>query len=158
MPLLQTYTRPHPRRLSRFMAVVAAASIALAGATATPARADKTDTLRTAAQIAGILIIGKLIADSNKKRRLERAQARQPQTPPRVIADTLPLQCVRWVDTDRGARRILGKDCIERRLGRVALPRRCEQRYWDANGYSRIGYNRRCLINKGYRIEPVSRW
>jgi len=143
MPLLQTYTKPHPRRFSRITALLAAASIAIAGAAATPAHADKTDTLRTAAQIAGILIIGKLIADSNKKRRLERARAREPQ-PPRVIGDTLPLQCVRWVDTDRGARRILGKRCIERR-------------FWDARGYSRIGYSRRCLLNKGYRIEPFSR-
>ena len=156
MPLLQTCTKPHPRRFSRITALLAAASIALAGATATPARADKTDTLRTAAQIAGILIIGKLIADSNKKRRRERARARQPQ-PPRVIGNVLPLQCVRWVDTDRGARRILGKRCIERRVGYIDLPRRCERRYWDANDYSRIGYSRRCLLNKGYRIEPFPR-
>ncbi len=156
MPLLQTYTKPHPRRFSRITALLAAASIAIAGAAATPAHADKTDTLRTAAQIAGILIIGKLIADSNKKRRLERARARQPQ-PPRVIGNTLPLQCVRWVDTDRGARRILGKRCIERRVGYVDLPRRCERRFWDARGYSRIGYSRRCLLNKGYRIEPFPR-
>ncbi len=155
MPLMQTYTRAHPHRRTGIVAAMVAISVAMASLSPTPAYADRNDTLRTVATIAGILIVGKIIADERKKRRQQ--QARVTRRPP-VIGSTLPLQCVRWVDSDRGAYRILGKRCIERRIGHVELPRSCERRFWGSDGRSKTGYDRNCLLDYGYRIEPVSSW
>ncbi len=150
-------TNHTPRRTtSKLVAVLAAASIAVAGLGATPAQAGGKDAARTLAVIAGVLLLGKVISDNNKKRRRRHAATPAPQ-PNVYYGNTLPLQCVRWVDSDRGAYRVLGKRCIENRVGAIQLPRSCKRIFWGANGRQRTGYGRRCLLNSGYRIEPISR-
>jgi len=139
---------------TKFIATVAAVSIAVAGLSAAPANAGKDDVVKTIAGLTALFIIGSAL--SQKKHR------RQPAVPTRRVMpsygyNTLPLQCVRWVDTNRGARRILGSRCIENRVGAIALPPRCERKFRGRNGRWHTGYGRDCLIKRGYRIEAQVR-
>jgi len=53
----------------KFISLILAASLAVTGMTAVPARADDQDVARALAAIAGIAIIGAVIHDKNKSKR-----------------------------------------------------------------------------------------
>ncbi len=159
----KTASRPRRKIAGKAIAALTALSIGFAGLGATPAQASKSDVAKTVAGLTLLFILGSAMSDSS--RRTAPAPAPTPRwhprpTPPsypRYVRPVLPLQCVRWVDTARGAKRILGRRCIENRVGDVALPRQCKRHFWNARGQQRSGYGRNCLVNRGYRIAFLPR-
>lgn len=126
-----------------FTATLAAAAVALAGFTAAPARADGKDVAKVLAGIAALYIIGKAI-DDRKDRRVAPA--------PQPVRRALPLSCVRTVQTRKGEVQMLGQRCINRRVGHVNLPNRCERQIRRYDGGHRTMFKRSCLERHGYRI------
>lgn len=68
---------------------------------------------------------------------------------------TLPEQCLRSFDTNRGRRTVAGEGCLERRgIDTARLPGRCGVRVRTDRGL-RDGYFYRCLRQEGYRFVAV---
>lgn len=65
----------------KFIALVAATSIAITALGALPAAAGERDTARAIAAIVGLAVIGKVIHDRNKKKKERRVHTYQPETP-----------------------------------------------------------------------------
>lgn len=66
----------------KFIATVAALSVAITAFGSRPAAADDKEVLRTLAAIAGVAIVGKMIYDNNKKRERERATVTRTRAAP----------------------------------------------------------------------------
>lgn len=153
----------------RFIATIAAASIAITALGAAPARADNKDLARALAAIAGIAIVGKIIHD--KKKDKERAATRkypapvyeaprvrprhvEPRPLPRQVRNNklLPSQCFRSYDTRQGTVRMFGNRCLQNNFRHAnRLPQHCKVRVKTHNG-KRTGYQARCLRDAGYRL------
>ncbi|MGJ8626952.1 MAG: hypothetical protein ACSHXB_08335 [Sulfitobacter sp.] len=153
----------------RFIATIAAASIAITALGAAPARADDKDVARALAAILGIAVVGKIIHDKKKDR--ERAATRnhpapvyqaprvrprhvEPRPLPRHVRNKklLPSQCFRSYDTRRGTVRMFGNRCLQNNFRHAnRLPQHCKMRVRTHNG-KRTGYQARCLRDAGYRL------
>lgn len=163
----------------RFIATVAAASIAITAFGAAPARADDKDLAKALAAILGIAVVGKIIHDNRKEREQAATRnhpapiytaprrhyeprvhqhRRDPQVQPRPLPrhvrndKLLPSQCFRSYDTRRGTVRMFGRRCLENNFRHVnRLPQHCKVRVKTYNG-KRTGYQARCLRDAGYRL------
>ncbi|MEM6303706.1 MAG: hypothetical protein AAF744_03240 [Pseudomonadota bacterium] len=145
---------------SRFIALIAAASVALTAFSAAPAKADDEDVARALAAILGVAIIGKVISDRKKKddRKVTRVVPDRPMEPKplprRVKRDRklLPGHCLRRFESRRGVYRGFGERCLRNNY-RFAhrLPQHCTVELRGRNG-PRYIYEARCLRNAGYRL------
>ncbi|MGJ8616993.1 MAG: hypothetical protein ACSHWS_09130 [Sulfitobacter sp.] len=156
----------------RFIATVAAASIAITAFGAVPARADDRDVARALAVILGAAVVGKIIHDNKKEK--ERAVTRRraapvyeaPRHEPRYIEPLaprplprhvrnkklLPAQCFRSYETRRGTVRMFGRRCLKNNFRHAnTLPQHCKVRIKTYDG-RRTGYQARCLRDAGYRL------
>lgn len=140
-----------------FIAVVASLSIGLSGFSASAAHAGSRDTERALAAIAGLAVIGAIIASERKKER-RRAKARhqnhvEPRPLPRRInRKLLPQQCLRSFGEGDQRIRLFGARCMDRHYAYVdELPLRCERRVRTDRGI-RQGYAVRCLKRQGYQM------
>jgi hypothetical protein len=66
----------------KFIATIAALSVAITAFGSRPAAADEKEVLRTLAAIAGVAIVGKMIYDNNKKREREQETVTRRRTAP----------------------------------------------------------------------------
>ena len=172
-----------PRKTSlhrKFIATIAAASIAVTALGATPAFADEYDNGRLLAAILGLAVVGKIIHDNNKDKDRDRRtydyrhEPRVIHQPPRyqphvrprhrdhhltprplprrVDRKLLPGKCFRSFDTYDGRVRMFGRKCLQNNY-RFAdrLPRHCMTRIHTDHG-KRRGYLARCLRREGYRL------
>ena len=166
----------------KFIATIAAASIALTALGASPAFAGEKETARAIAAILGLAVVGKLIHDKNerkKERREEvsrgyhnpqpskphRPEYRAPSyTPPayhtpkprplpdRVNRNLLPQQCFQSFDTRRGKVRMFPSRCLERHYTYAYRLPPQCEYIFDTPRGNRRGYEARCLRDKGYRL------
>ena len=153
----------------RFIATVAAVSVAITALGAAPARADDKDVARALAAILGIAVVGKIIHDKKKDKeravtrrynepRIKRDRRHEPQVQPRPLprhvrnSKLLPSQCFRSYDTRRGTVRMFGRRCLENNFRHAnRLPQHCKVRVKTYNG-KRTGYQARCMRDAGYRL------
>ena len=164
----------------KFIATVAAASIALTTLGSLPAFAGDRQTANTIAAILGLAVVGKIIHDRNDKKKqagnhqknpiyhapeyekpIHREPAYQPPRydqprprplPDRVSRKLLPQECLRRVKTHRGKVRMFSSRCLQRnyRFAR-RLPRQCNYVFNTRRG-ERLGYEARCLREHGCRL------
>jgi hypothetical protein len=165
----------------KFIATVAAASIALTAMGSAPAVAGDDQTARTIAAILGLAAIGAIVHE-NRKDRNERDQIllerghndyrkpapvyKQPRAdnpprysvpkprplPQRVDRRLLPQECLQSFETRRGKVRMFGARCLNRSYDFAnRLPRECEY-VFDTRRGDRRGYEARCLRDRGYRL------
>ncbi|PVA10051.1 hypothetical protein DC366_10370 [Pelagivirga sediminicola] len=115
----------------KFISIVLAASVAVTGLTAAPARAADRDVARALAAIAGIAIVGAVIHDAQKNKR--RAEARHHPRP--VYKTHRPYRAEK-----RHHRRKAIRERAYRRgynyHRRDTRPRRAERRHGSQHGYS----------------------
>lgn len=160
----------------KFIATIAAASIAITALGAAPAFAGEKETARALAAILGIAVVGKIIHDNKKKKDRHRHQQHQQvhkpvQThrsnkpprygdkqvhprplPKRVNRKLLPGQCLRSFRNYNGKVRMFGRKCLRNNYQYVqSLPRHCLYIFDTPRG-DRRGYEARCLRREGYRL------
>ena len=159
----------------RFIATVAAASIAITAFGAMPARADNDDAARALAALLGIAIVGKIIHDNKKDKKAHhyekkhvkknhvphynqpsykppRYQPKPRPLPRRVDRKLLPGKCFHSYRTGRGKVRMFGRRCLKNNYDFVnRLPRQCLYEFDTPRG-NRRGYEARCLRDRGYRL------
>ncbi len=153
----------------RFIATIAAASIAITAMGAAPARADDKDAARILAAILGIAVVGKIIHDNKKDKervvtrrhnepRVQPRRRHEPQVEPRPLPrhvrnnKLLPRQCFRSFETRRGTVRMFGRRCLQNNFRHAnRLPEHCKVRIRTHNG-KRTGYQARCMRDAGYRL------
>lgn len=165
-----------PLRIHRqFIAVIAAAAIAITGLSAAPARAGDDDVAAALAVILGLAVVGTAIKKRNddKKARAQvhtykphpkpRAQPRhvqphhghiQPRPLPRQVnRKLLPQRCLFNLRTDNGRTiQAFGQRCLNRHYGFTqSLPQHCGRRVWTRNGAG-YAYGARCLDKQGYQL------
>lgn len=163
------------RRIHRkFIAAIAAASIAITGFSAAPARAGQDEVGAALAALLGLAIVGAVIKDKRDDRK-ERHAAPQPQVhkphhkpnhikrhkqhahpkplPHRVSRKLLPQRCLFNLPNDNGRYlNVFGQRCLNRHYQHVAsLPQQCGRRVWTQRG-ARFGYAARCLNKHGYQL------
>lgn len=127
---------PRPSGLVRRLTLtLAAATLALAGATARPAQADTEDLLRF---LAGAIVIGAIInaVDDNHR-------------PQHVSRWVLPDSCLETVRANWQTVDVYNARCLSR-ANYSNLPHECRYDY-QYNGRSRSGYVAECLWDAGYR-------
>jgi hypothetical protein len=167
----------------KFIAIVIAASMAVTGFSAAPARADAEDVAKVIAGVAALAIIGSAIKDAqdnkghvtrnrghlrhdnrhrgNGKKLGHRRHGHDGArpVPDRVKRKLLPGACrvkarARHGQSIRG----FGRRCLARNYGYVnSLPRNCESRVRGRHGHTRTIYRGRCLHRYGYRAANA-RW
>jgi hypothetical protein len=157
----------------RFIATIAAASLAITAMGAIPAYAGDRDTARALAAILGVAIVGKVIHDNNKKKRAyqQPAPVRHPprataprHNPPRynhpqprplprhVNRKLLPQECFRSFETRQGKIRMFGERCLQQNFRHAnQLPQHCHYKFGTPDGL-RSGYEARCLRDAGYSL------
>ncbi|MEO0633225.1 MAG: hypothetical protein AAFY52_03725 [Pseudomonadota bacterium] len=136
----------------RFIALVAATAIAITGFSSAPARAND-DAAAAIAALLGLAVIGAVIADKRKDKRVV-VHPNPPvrPLPPRVNRKLLPQQCLRSFQTNDGPRRVFGQRCLNRNYQYArSLPTRCHRQFWTDRGW-RAGFGARCLRREGYQL------
>lgn len=166
----------------RFIATIAAASIAITAMGAAPAFAGDRDTVRALAAILGVAVVGKIIHDNNKKKRANHQPApvyNHPRTtpprhyPPRGVQPRhnppryhpqprplprhvnnklLPKQCFQSFDTRRGTIQMFGEHCLQRNYRHVKSLPQNCQYKFGTPNGLRSGFEARCLRDAGYRL------
>lgn len=166
----------------KFIATILAASVAIAGFGAAPAKAgDGRDMMRVIAGVATIAIIASAIDNKRDQRRshepvyvepprhqkpapkVHHHKKREKETvyqqvkprplPQRVSRAVLPGQCLRNVEARRGTVQVFGKGCLTKNYNHVnALPQQCEVSFRAPNGRYRTGYGAHCLGQFGYQV------
>ena len=126
-----------------FIAFVLAASVALTGFSAAPARADSDDIAKV---LLGLLVIG-AIAKAAENDDPAPVTRRQPQ--PRV--QYLPQRCLRPFSTNRGTRYGFAAGCLDRHARNIHVPVDCERRGLNQHGRTRTFYAEACMARYGYR-------
>ncbi len=146
------------------LAAVLAASVAMTGFAAAPARAaDSGDAAKIAAGLAALFIIGKALEDNNKgyvhRRHDHYKPDRYPHHKRKVYRNphharkTLPAKCRFVFNTRSGRVPMMGQNCLVKNYGRINhLPNRCRIQAKTRQGLMRYGYQPQCLRNNGYRI------
>jgi hypothetical protein len=161
--------------MSRLIAIILAATVALTTATANPAVAlDQGDRQRLLLGLTALAIIGALANRDNDRDddRYHRPDVTRPAPPPPYTGHgyvrppqprwspslrLLPISCQFQVQTRYGSRAVLGRDCMEsNQVQTYRLPQRCAMTIDTSRG-SRTVYGSRCLAEAGYRIE-ARRW
>ncbi|MEM6758043.1 MAG: hypothetical protein AAF601_01050 [Pseudomonadota bacterium] len=135
----------------RFIALITATSIAITGFSAAPARAN--DEAAAIAALLGLAVIGAVIADRRKDKRVV-VHPKPPvrPLPPRVNRKLLPQHCLRSFQTNNGPRRIFGQRCLSRNYQYArSLPSQCHRQFWTDQGW-RAGFGARCLRREGYQL------
>ena len=142
----------------KFIATIIAASIAVTGFSAAPARADGDDLARFLVGATALVIIGSAINDSRRDRRHRDVYVGRdhrdwrPERPRRHRRAALPSTCLRVLNTDNGRVRMMARRCLERNYRQASsLPNSCKIRV-RADRKIRKGYKMRCLRDHGYRI------
>ncbi|WIY27779.1 hypothetical protein [Parasedimentitalea psychrophila] len=152
-------TRPNPQR--KFIAFILAASIAITGFSAAPARAGDD----VAKLLAGLAVLGILGVAINKDRHQRGTVSRRvvepavvpvyqrPRPlPPRVTRYDLPEKCLRYFPAFRDGRALLGQKCLRNNYRHVkALPKQCRVTFGKGRR-NKSAYKPRCLRRNGYRI------
>ena len=145
----------------RFIAALVAASLALTGLSAVPARADGDDALRAILGLTALYAIAKSIENNNDDHRkpppVTVFRKPVPHTGPGPYGTYrrdryLPTECLRRVETRHGPRQIFTERCL-RREGVHHLPQACEIRV-KGRGGKNTAYDARCLQRSGFRLEP----
>lgn len=131
-----------------FIAGVLAASLAIAGLSALPARAaDADDVARFVGAAATLFILGKII--ESKRDDKDHASVATKSRPRGHAA--LPGSCLHYVGRG-GHRPVLGAHCLKRSYrGYHHLPNACRVSVWY-KGRDRAAYGLRCLNQRGYRV------
>ena len=145
----------------KFIAAVLAASVAITGFSAAPARADE-DVAKFIAGMVALGLIGAAINDAKdddrKKRKVVRDHSGYKHVSPvrpkphSVRRYDLPGHCLRNARLRGEHRRVLSKNCLQRNYHYTrSLPERCEVIYERKDRY-REGFRPRCLRRHGYRL------
>lgn len=156
----------------KFIAMIVAASIAITGFSAAPARADE-DVAKFIAGMALLGILGAAINDARKDDRGHVTRTYKPPhnhghaprhhthnrhgghvkpLPPRVRRYDLPAHCVRYFPRYSRNYPLAGKGCLDRSYGKThALPKACRVTFWNGRQH-RTGFKPRCLKQHGYRM------
>ncbi len=134
----------------KFIATIAALSVAITAFGTRPAAADDKEVLRTLAAIAGVAIVGKMIYDNNKKRDRERetvtrrradpvyeapryypAVSERPRLRPRA-----DLRQPRWEQPRREVTPLIEREVrpLPERVDRKLLPQQCFRSYDGEDG------------------------
>ncbi|NUH65325.1 hypothetical protein HTT03_08490 [Sulfitobacter sp. S0837] len=134
----------------KFIATIAALSVAITAFGPRPAAADDKEVLRTLAAIAGVAIVGKMIYDNNKKRDRERetvtrrraapvyeapryypAVSERPRLRPRA-----DLREPRWEQPRREVTPLIEREVrpLPERVDRKLLPQQCFRSYDGEDG------------------------
>jgi hypothetical protein len=152
----------------RFIGMILAASVAITGFTAAPARADD-DLGKFLAGLAAIAIIGAAIESSrdddvrvirkntvrvtpghNHHHNKHKHNNVRP-LPQNVKKFDLPAHCLRKFP-GLGNKRVLGRNCLAKSYRHVnALPQACKIAV-DRGQKHRVGYEMLCLRERGYRL------
>lgn len=155
--------------MKSLLAATLAGSLAL-GTAATPALADRGETMRTIVGIAALAIIANEIAKNNKKKDQDRAYGHTPPPPVwnqgqdwrhdrwddrhgrrKQVRDSLPAVCSFDVRGQRGPSTVVSKSCLRDQGIRIKLPERCEFPIRTRYGAEQV-YGASCLQSEGYRI------
>lgn len=160
MTLQQSITAPR-----KFIGAILAASIAITGLSAVPARAND-DVGKALAALAGIAIVGAVIHDKKQDKKRARSHA-QPHVQPHVQRRThvqprplprkarrnlLPQRCLQSHRTHRGKVQVFGQRCLDRHYDHArSLPHRCELQFRTEHG-TRVGYGAKCLRQAGFKL------
>jgi hypothetical protein len=141
-----------------FIAGLVAASLALTGITATPARADNEQLRNALIGIAALAIIGSAIKNSRSQ------PAVQPSPPPVAhpnpgFSRVLPAACLVSTAASRGNARIFSRHCLERNYRFAArLPGQCATAVPTRFG-PQAGYDPYCLRRAGFSVDrPYRGW
>lgn len=163
-----TDTKPRGSNMSRkFIASIIAASIAITGFAAAPAKADSSDLARFLAGATALVIIGQALDDN---RSLSRSSVNYYRFDDRHHHDghrsrghhrghrdanvdspkRLPPGCLTRVDSRHGSRQVFGEACLNvHYLHNSTLPRACRTR--NRHEGPRVAYDATCLFDRGYR-------
>lgn len=145
----------------KFIAFIVAASVAITGFSAAPARADE-DVAKFIAGMALLGILGAAINDARKEDRVA-AQPHYPHQPhhpggqvrplpPKLHKYNLPAKCMQYFPRYSSKYPLAANACLKRSYGSTrALPRACRVRVWDGR-HHRIGFKPSCLRKHGYRM------
>lgn len=156
----------------KFIASILAASIAVTGLSAVPAKADSDDLVRFLAGATALVIIGKALDDKDHHRPAPQPTVRPGRAydddrayfdrrhDPRSTRDwdhrsnrfSLPAQCRRVFWTPDGNQRYLARGCLRRNYEYAhRLPKHCKIAFFE-NNKRKKGYSISCLKDNGYRI------
>ncbi len=138
----------------KLIASVLAASIAITGMTAAPARAlDNGELGRLIFGTGALIIIGSALANRNNNNNngavvtRRGGDADRPRRHHRKIA---PARCVRHSHFNNGPRRFLGQRCLNRHMHNAhRLPSACKRKVYTNNGRRNV-FGARCLRNHGW--------
>ncbi|OIQ28417.1 MAG: hypothetical protein BM562_12960 [Alphaproteobacteria bacterium MedPE-SWcel] len=149
----KTETARHVHR--KFIALILAASVAVTGFAAGPARADGEDVAKFIAGLAVLGIIGAAINDHRDDRPRPPHVDPTPRPkplPPRVRRYDLPSQCLTSLRVRGQSHRIVGLRCLRRTYDYSRdLPKSCYTELRNRDQHRR-GYRPTCLRQHGYRL------
>ncbi|OUS34749.1 hypothetical protein A9Q94_15285 [Rhodobacterales bacterium 56_14_T64] len=154
---MHSVNRPNLHR--KFIAFVLAASIAITGFSAAPARADE-DVAKLLAGLAVLGILGVAInRDRHRNNHVTRAPADpvivhpQPRPlPPRVARYDLPGKCLRNFPAFQNGKNLMGQKCLQKNYRHAnSLPQQCRVTFWNGRRHKNA-FKPRCLRRNGYRI------
>lgn len=149
----------HPNLHRKFIAFVLAASIAITGFSAAPARADED----VAKIIAGLAVLGILGAAINRDRHRNNHVTRAPANPvyvhpqprplpPRVARYDLPGKCLRNFPAFQNGKNLMGQKCLQKNYRHAnSLPQHCRVTFWNGR-HHKNAFKPQCLHRNGYRI------
>jgi len=155
--------------LKKVFTTLIAGSIAIAGMTATPARAESEDVAKVIAGIAALAIIAKALDDDHRgnvhrtrpypdrdhydRKHHERYKPHPVRKHrPHHARKILPSKCVRRHETHRGRVVFLGRHCLKNNYRHFSrLPNACRVKTHTYKGM-RYGFQISCLRNRGYRM------
>ncbi|WP_243611778.1 hypothetical protein [Shimia aestuarii] len=143
---------------NRTLAAVLAASIAMTGFAAAPARAaDSGDAAKIAAGLAALFIIGKALEDNDRDYVHRRHGGYNPNhnryRNPHHARKNLPAKCRFVFNTRHGRVPMMGQNCLVKNYGKINhLPNHCRINVKTKKGLMRYGYKPHCLRNNGYRL------
>ncbi len=148
----------------KFIALIVASAIAVAGVSASQARAaDAHDIL---GGLAAIAIIGAAVNHYHKDKNRDRVSRQQKQVyvppkakhrdlrplPRKVARYDLPQRCLRTYKGYSRTRPLLGTSCLNKHYKHSnSLPPQCKVGFWNGTKVSRA-YEPACLRQKGYRV------
>lgn len=153
----------------RFIALILASSLTLAGFSAQPARAGNDDLEKFLIGAAALVILGTALESSRKEVSHQRHYKPRVVQPPRNVyaprayhrplasppkakrRALLPDYCLRTVRSHKGPRTIYGKRCLQNNYRAFnALPDQCRALVRGPHG-SRQGFRPGCLYRAGFR-------
>jgi hypothetical protein len=142
----------------KFISFITAAALTITTLGSTPATAGEHETARALAALLGVAVVGAILHDRHKDKKVRHGAPRRVHEPPRyqppkrVDRKLLPQQCFRSYETYNGKVRMFGNRCLKNNYAFAhKLPRRCLYIFDTPKG-DRRGYEARCLRREGYRL------